>query len=117
LKMLRFIADENVPSRVVKRLRDIGHEVITVTEAGSAGIRNDELAELSVRLGRVVLTRDADFTRLRQPLVSSLKVIYIHARRDPSRIADLVSKYIDNCIKLLETQNITVLDEDGCHSA
>lgn len=114
--MLRLIADENVPSRVVKRLRAAGHEIITVTEAGSAGIRNDELAELSVRLGRVVLTRDADFTRLRQPLVSSLKVIYIRARGDPSRIADLVSKHINGCSKLLKTQNITILDEDGCHS-
>jgi hypothetical protein len=60
--MTRFIADENIPSRVIGRLPDAGHDVVTVDEAASAGIRNYEFAELSARIGRVVLTRDADFT-------------------------------------------------------
>ncbi|MEM3004787.1 MAG: hypothetical protein QXK96_05775, partial [Candidatus Bathyarchaeia archaeon] len=72
---------------------------------------------LSARLGRVVLTRGADFTRMKHPLASILKVIYIRARGDSSRIADLVSTHIDSCIRLLGSHNITVLDEDGCHVA
>jgi nucleoside-diphosphate-sugar epimerase len=42
----RFIADENILSHVVRKLRDAGHDVVTVAEAASAGIRNYELAEL-----------------------------------------------------------------------
>jgi len=69
--MNRFIADENIPSRVIERLRDAGYDVVTVSEAAAPGIRNDELAEVSLRIGRVVLSRDADFTRLKIERVNS----------------------------------------------
>lgn len=114
--MTRFIADENIPSRVIKRLRDTGYDVVTVAEAATAGIRNYELAELSGRIGRVVLTRDADFTRLRQSLRQSRKVIYIRARGDPRQLADLVLSHIGGCLALLEDHNVVVLDEEGCHA-
>ena len=58
---MKFLANENIPSRVIRRLRDAGHDVVAVDEAASAGIRNYELAELSARIGRVLLSRDADF--------------------------------------------------------
>jgi len=62
--MPKFIADENIPTRVVRLLRGAGYDVITVAEALSAGVKNHELAELSLRMSRAILTRDADFTRL-----------------------------------------------------
>ena len=58
---MKFLANENIPSRVIRRLRDAGHDVVAVDEAASAGIRNYELAELSARIGRVLLSRDANF--------------------------------------------------------
>ena len=114
--MTEFIADENIPSRVIRRLRDAGYDVVTVGEAASAGIRNYELAELSARIGRVVLTRDADFTTLRQSMRQRMKVIYIRGTGDPYQLADLVLSTIGNCLKLLEEHNVVVLDEDGCHT-
>jgi len=47
--MNRFIADENIPSHVIRKLRDSGHDLVTVAEAASAAIRNYELAELWAR--------------------------------------------------------------------
>jgi predicted nuclease of predicted toxin-antitoxin system len=113
----RFIADENIPSHVIRRLRDAGHDVVTVAEAASAGIRNYELAELSARVGRILLTRDADFTTLRQSVRRRVKVIYIRGTSDPHQLADLISSTLGHCLKLLEEHNVVVLDEDGCHTA
>jgi predicted nuclease of predicted toxin-antitoxin system len=115
--MPKFIADENIPTRVVRLLRDAGYDVITVAEALSAGIKNHELAELSLRMGPAILTRDADFTRLKRPLMQSVKVIYMQLSGEPSRLADLVLRHIGNFLTLLESQNVVILDEDGCHAS
>lgn len=115
--MTRFIADENIPSRVIEKLREAGYDVVTVGEAASAGIRNYQLAELSVRIARVLLTRDADFTRLKRSLMQSVKVIYIQVGGDPHQLTNLVLSHIDSCASLLESRNVVVLDEDGCHAS
>jgi predicted nuclease of predicted toxin-antitoxin system len=115
--MNRFIADENIPSHVIRRLREIGHDVVTVAEAASAGIRNYELAELSARIGRILVTRDADFTTLKQSVRQRIKVIYVRGNGDPHQLADLISSTIGHCLKLLEEHNVVILDEDGCHAA
>jgi len=72
--MHRFIADENIPSRVVRGLRGAGYEVITVAEAASAEVKNDQLAELSARIGHIILTRDADFTSLKLSVMRSVRI-------------------------------------------
>jgi len=59
--MLKFVADENIPSPVVKRIREAGYDLATVPEVASAGRRNFELAELSVEIDRVVFFRYARF--------------------------------------------------------
>jgi len=115
--MTGFIADENIPGHVIRRLREAGYDVLTVAETASAGIRNYELAELSVRIDRVLLTRDADFTRLRQSLKQRMKVIYMRESGDPHQLANLVLSNIGACLTLLERSNVVMLDEDGCHAA
>ena len=114
--MPKFVADENIPSLVVKRLREAGYDVKTVPEVASAGIRNFELAELSTKIGRVVLSRDADFTRLKRSLINHVKVIYIQLDGEPEQVAELVLKHIARCVGLLRRQNVVVLDQDGCRT-
>jgi len=105
-----------MPQRQFRRLRDAGHDVVIVAEAASAGIRNYEL-ELSSRIGRILLTRDADFTTLRQSVRQRVKVVYIRSVSDPRQLADLISSTLDHCLRLLEEHNVVVLGEDGCHAA
>jgi hypothetical protein len=65
--MARLYADEDVPRRVVERLRALRHDVLTALEAGHANQSvpdADVLAE-ATRLGRAVLTHNRkDYKRL-----------------------------------------------------
>jgi len=112
---LRFIADENVPIQVVEHLREAGYDVATVSEVASPGMRNDDLAKLSVQLKAFIITRDADFTHLKRSLAEKIKVIYIRLGGEPNSIAQYVLDGIEGCINILQEHSIAMLNEDGCH--
>ena len=63
--MARFYADENFDYQVVERLRALGHDVLTVQEAGEQGRDDARVLERATIDGRCVLTFDrADYKRL-----------------------------------------------------
>jgi len=113
---LKFIADENIPFQVVETLREAGYVVAAISEAAHPGMRNDELAKLSIQLGMIILTRDADFTRLRQSLMRKIKVVYIRLSGDPNSVTQHVLNNIEGCINILQDHNVAMLDEEGPHT-
>ena len=65
--MARLYADENFPLQVVEALRQLGHNVLTVLEAGQANqrIEDHDVLAFAVAEGRAVLTINRrDFIRL-----------------------------------------------------
>ena len=65
--MAKLYADEDFPLPVVQELRRLGHDVLTVQEAGRAGKRISDAQVLTDAVGdqRAVLTHNhADFKRL-----------------------------------------------------
>jgi predicted nuclease of predicted toxin-antitoxin system len=58
--MARFYADEQYPYPVVKCLRDLGHDVLTVQEAGQANqkIPDSEVLAFATSDGRSVITQN-----------------------------------------------------------
>lgn len=67
--MASFYADEQFPLRTTQHLRALGHDVLTVQEAGNAnqGIDDGEVLAFATRKGRAVLTLNRrDFIRLHQ---------------------------------------------------
>jgi predicted nuclease of predicted toxin-antitoxin system len=63
--MARFYADENFSYPVVERLRALGHDVLTVQEAGERGGDDARVLAYATSTGRAVLTFDRrDFERL-----------------------------------------------------
>ena len=70
--MARLYADEHFPFPVVELLRQKGHDVLTVQEAGKAGLRipDDEVLAFATSQNRAVLTLNRyDFKQLHQSLV------------------------------------------------
>lgn len=64
--MARLYANENFPLKVVQQLRALGHDVLTVAEAGNAGQRipDHEVLAYAVKSGRAILTINRrDFIR------------------------------------------------------
>jgi predicted nuclease of predicted toxin-antitoxin system len=58
--MARFYADEQYPYPVVKCLRDLGHDVLTVQEAGQSNqkIPDSEVLAFATSDGRAVITQN-----------------------------------------------------------
>ncbi|PUA31115.1 MAG: hypothetical protein B9J98_07710 [Candidatus Terraquivivens tikiterensis] len=66
---LFFLADENIPFQIVKKLKSAGYKVATVDQIAKPGIRNDELASLAIKHGMIIITRDADLAHLKLDLM------------------------------------------------
>ena len=63
--MAFFYADENFPLPVVLELRRLGHDVLTVQEAGKNSDADAEVLTFALSQNRAVLTMDRrDFVRL-----------------------------------------------------
>lgn len=60
---MRFLADENCDARVIRALREAGHDVIAIAEQLSGADDIDVLA-LSVHDQRILITQDLDFCEM-----------------------------------------------------
>jgi predicted nuclease of predicted toxin-antitoxin system len=69
--MARLYADEDFDYPVVVELRSLGHDVLTVPEAGNSGDEDSEVLDYAISNGRSVVTHNrADFIRLHKQTAS-----------------------------------------------
>ena len=76
--MGRLYADEQFPYEVVEHLRNFGHDVLTVQEAGNANLKipDDRVLEFAAINGRVMLTLNRkDFKRLHRSVPDHAGII------------------------------------------
>ena len=65
--MARLYADEQFPRPVVEFLRNLGHNVLTVQEAGQAGSSDPDVLAFAIADNRSILTKNRrDFVKLHQ---------------------------------------------------
>ena len=88
--MADLFADENFPAPAVRRLRALGHDVLTAGEAGLVNKRIPDqiVLEYATRLGRAVLTLNwRDFADLHAADPRHAGMIVCAADPDPAALA------------------------------
>ena len=81
--MLRLLADENVPKKLVTLLRQHGVDTARLQDLGARGISNQELMNMANRLERTILARDSDFTK--QSFLTQARNGMIYISYQPSK--------------------------------
>ena len=95
--MARLYADEHFPRIVSELLRTMGHDVLTVQEAGNAnlGIPDPEVLAFAVSNNRAVLTLNRhDFIRLHRLQPDHAGIIVCRDDQDRSRLATRINDAI-----------------------
>jgi len=91
--MGRLYADEQFPHEVVEHLRNLGHDVLTVQEAGNANLKipDDRVLEFAGSNERVVLTLNRkDFKRLHRSQPDHAGIIICTDDRDRMALAERI---------------------------
>jgi Domain of unknown function (DUF5615) len=97
--MARLYADEQFPRVVVKLLRDIDHDILTVQEAGKANQRipDEEVLAFAISDNRAVLTINrSDFIRLHNSQPYHAGIIVCTEDLDRQRLAIRINEAIIN---------------------
>ena len=59
---MKLFANENLFDPIIDYLRSLGHDVLSIREAGLCGISDDEVYQLACKEKRVIITMDKDFS-------------------------------------------------------
>ncbi|QLE58738.1 DUF5615 family PIN-like protein [Nostoc sp. TCL26-01] len=95
--MARLYADEQFPRKVSELLRTMGHDVLTVQEAGNAnlGIPDDKVLACAVSDNRAVITLNRqDFIRLHRTNPEHSGIIVCTNDTDKSQMATRINEAI-----------------------
>jgi predicted nuclease of predicted toxin-antitoxin system len=60
---MRFLANENFPTESVRRLREAGHDILSIAET-APGLKDEEVLSQAAREARILLTFDRDYGEL-----------------------------------------------------
>ncbi|PZU99949.1 MAG: hypothetical protein DCE90_01280 [Pseudanabaena sp.] len=95
--MARLYADEQFPKIVSQLLRSMGHDVLTVQEAGNSnlGIPDDQVLAFAIAEQRAVITINRlDFIRLHRSNSDHFGIIVCTNDSDRPRMADRINESI-----------------------
>jgi len=97
---MRFLADENVSRLVIERLRNDGHDVVSIAET-TPGTPDDDILNAAGADDRILITEDRDFGELviRQRLalrgVILLEMDRLANATEAEAVADIVSAHAE----------------------
>ena len=101
--MTRLYADEQFPKIVIKLLRALGHDILTVHEAGKANQRipDEDVLAFAIADNRAVLTINrSEFIRLHNLQPSHAGIIVCTEDLNRQRLATQINEAITNTVDL-----------------
>ncbi len=101
--MARLYADEQFPRIVVNLLRALGHDILTVQEAGKANQRipDEDVLDFAIADNRIVLTINrGDFIRLHNLQPNHAGIIVCTEDLNRQRLATQINEAITNTVDL-----------------
>jgi predicted nuclease of predicted toxin-antitoxin system len=90
---MRFLVDENLPLDVVLALRELGHDVLSVSESEHKGATDRVLWQLAADQGRVLVTRDLDFPLVDMPAPPGLILVRAPNSLGRSRLGEMIAAF------------------------
>lgn len=111
---MKFLFDENLSPIHAARIRQLGHDAISVIDIGLGGASDQEVRSGAIAGGRVIVTLDADFGNLlRFPVQGTPGVIWL--RLHPPTEAE-IQLALARCLAKLGGDDcngkLVVVDED-----
>lgn len=95
--MLRLLADENIPKKIVTRLRKLGVDAVRLQELGLRGISDWQVVEVANKLKRTIITRDSDFTEPHLLRHAEYGVIYLAFQPRKEEVEELSKRIARVC--------------------
>lgn len=74
---MRFLIDAQLPPRLAKRLRDLGHDAVHVSEIGLAAATDKVVWDAAFERNAVLVTKDQDFAVARAVSAVGPVIIWI----------------------------------------
>lgn len=96
---MKVIVDENVSYGLVAELRSLNCQVIAIAEKKYAGMRDEDVYNLTVREDAILVTRNYHFTNsLRFPAERTAGIVYIRlGNLISAEEIQIVKKFLVNC--------------------
>lgn len=112
--MIKFLADENIATRVIEALRNEGFNVLSVYEEKFSGIDDEKILKFAQEQKRIILTHDKDFGNLiRQPYQPHDGVILLRLRnQSPQNVINHLIPFLKR-VKPSKIKNRLVVFQEG----
>lgn len=114
---MRFIADINIPQLLIKRLVNLGHDILDIKKQ-NLQISDIGIIRLAQKELRVILTRDKDFIILSQFPKYQVPIIVIRLinKTDAKYITDKAFDFIVNTSESTIQNSLTIIRDDKATS-
>jgi predicted nuclease of predicted toxin-antitoxin system len=109
--MARLYANENFPVDVVRELRSLGHDVLTMHDVGRSnqGIEDDAVLRYAIDTDRCLSTLNRrDFMRLHRAVATHRGIIVCTENRDYAAFAQRIDREISR-VPILANQLLRVV--------